>query len=203
LQYALTFHLVGSFLSLDPRISAIHVILPGCRVVLLFCNAIVSSKGSGILAECISCDCFIFTKIECYGYHGLDLEFSSYAHAHNEWLMLIVTDLAPNSIRVSLTMGGCWILFKCTGTSVAPTSSEQPKPGHIWLSPPPIKKSMMHITKSETLLIFITMVSSSVVFCDALPPFWTKYILSMYVILMNYLINLPIISCQGMCKGYD
>ncbi|KAJ8441521.1 hypothetical protein Cgig2_026322 [Carnegiea gigantea] len=153
----------GSFISLDPRIPVIHVILPGCRVVLLFCNAIISSKGSGILAECTSCDCFIFTKIECYGYHGLDLEFSSYPHAQNEWLMLIVTYLAPNGMRVSLTMGGCRILFKCTRTSVAPTSSEQPKSGHIWLSFPPIKKSMMHITKSETPLIFITMVSSSVV----------------------------------------
>ncbi|KAJ8431292.1 hypothetical protein Cgig2_026268 [Carnegiea gigantea] len=56
-------------------------------------------------------------------------------------------------------MGGCWILFKCTKIHIAPSFSEQPKPGRLWLSPPPIKKSMMQITKPKTPMLNLTMVS--------------------------------------------
>ncbi|KAJ8439556.1 hypothetical protein Cgig2_024143 [Carnegiea gigantea] len=167
LQDVLDFHLIGTFLSFDSQISALHVILPGRRVVIFFCNAIISCRRSRILAECISSDCYILTKIEYYGYHGLDLDlnFSTYPHSHNQWLILDIIELALNSLKVCLTMSGCWILPTCSKTHVAPTSSEQPKHGHLWLSPPPIKKSMMYITKPETSLIFVTMVSSPIGMC--------------------------------------
>ena len=124
MQYALAFYLIGSYVSLDPRIPALHIIPPGCRVVFLFCNAIINSSRSGILAEFISCDCYISTKFDYYGFHGLNLEFSTYPHAHYDWLMLNVIDLAPTNTSMSLTMGGCWILSKCTRTRFASSSSE-------------------------------------------------------------------------------
>ncbi|KAJ8442546.1 hypothetical protein Cgig2_026488 [Carnegiea gigantea] len=143
----------GAYVPFDPMIPALHDLPPGCHVVLSFCHASISSSRNGILARCNCCDCYISTKLDYYGYHGLDLELSSYPQAHYVWFILTRTDLEPAQLKVSSTKDGCWILPKCPTARVAPNSSEQSNTGHQGLSPPPIKQSMMHPNKSETPLL--------------------------------------------------
>ncbi|KAJ8442759.1 hypothetical protein Cgig2_011029 [Carnegiea gigantea] len=123
---------------------------PGYMVALRFYDAIISSRQKGILAACISYDVFNVILMDYAGSYGLDLVSSINPLALFEELKLNKFLLVPTTERVKTIMGGYWILPKCISTRGAPNSSEQLTFGHIWLSPPPNTRSMMHIIKSDS-----------------------------------------------------
>ncbi|KAJ8445572.1 hypothetical protein Cgig2_012460 [Carnegiea gigantea] len=93
-------------------------------VVLLFYNAIITSRLRGILVACISYDGFNVTLMDYSGSYGLDLVSSTKPLALFEGLKLNGFVFVSTNARVRLIMGGCWILPKSISTRVAPTSSE-------------------------------------------------------------------------------
>lgn len=181
----------------DPWILELHVKKPGHMVALHFCDAFRSSRPKGIPVACINYDVFNVNFMDYHGSYGLDVVSSSNPPLLFEELKLNKFLAVPINERVKIFMGGCWILPKCIDTRVAPNSSEQPTSGPIWLSPPTITRSMMHIIQSETPLIMELVAFTLCNFCPALSP-CSQFICSFSLCHGNYLIKLLHFLCQDM-----
>lgn len=168
-----------------PWVLALHITPPVYMVALLFC-----SRHSGIPVACIKYGGCSITKIAYFASYGLNSVFLTIPLALFDWLKMNVFSLFSTNMRVSFLMGGCWILHQYTKSRVAPNPSEQPGPGYSWLSPPLIKRSMMHIHKYETPLLFKSMVSSPLSSCHTLHPCWDQHTCFTYICHGNYLIKL-------------
>ncbi|KAJ8422101.1 hypothetical protein Cgig2_011968 [Carnegiea gigantea] len=135
----------------DLRIPTLQVLPPSFRLVYSFWDANASISWRATCATgFFDIAHYYITKADFCAYHGLDLSYSTYPYAHSHLMFSTASVLTLSNMATYITIGGGWILCKCTQLNVAPSFGEQSNFWNLWYSPPLIMKSMMRFVWPET-----------------------------------------------------